>query len=249
MNPPTRRHVSIAGRLAAAAIVGLALAGGLRPAAVAATADPQADAQRRIASERSAAEARFRQQERACRERFVVMSCIDDAKRERRRTIDRLRSEQVTIDATRRHERAELRRAALQQKAAEEATRGAASDSSAASAASGDAGLGTLQVRRRRPPEARRFIPETGAAREPKAAHGLRPPADRASPAVSADERRAKEARNRAAFEERQREAAKHRAEVVDRTTRQMLQHTQAAPLPVPRAASAALPARPGPRR
>ena len=41
----------------------------------------------RIASERAEVEQRYAERERACGERFVVTSCVDDAKRERRETV------------------------------------------------------------------------------------------------------------------------------------------------------------------
>ncbi len=211
------------------------LAGGACPLVTgAASSDPYATELHRIAAERAAAEVRFRARERECRQRFVVTSCVDDAKAERREAIDSLRAQQLAIDAARRRERAAARSDELRQKAAEDARRSAPREAPA------------LNVRRRQPLEPRHEPGAAAAARLPRAGldqpgRGARP-AERAEPAPA--ERREREERNRAGYEARQREAAEHREEVLDRATRRMLQHPPAAPLPVPDAASAPRPSR-----
>src|SRR3954453_9194037 len=76
-----------------------------------------------IAHERAEIEARHAARERACRERVVVRSCGEDAKRERRQSRDDLRARQHKLDEETRRERTEARRAELAAKAAEDARR------------------------------------------------------------------------------------------------------------------------------
>ncbi|HEV8112650.1 MAG TPA: hypothetical protein VGR31_07725, partial [Planctomycetota bacterium] len=63
----------------------------------------------RIASERAEVEKRYAERERECRERFVVTSCIDDAKRERRMSLDALRARELKLDEETRRARADAR--------------------------------------------------------------------------------------------------------------------------------------------
>src|SRR5262249_3974728 len=74
----------------------------------------------RIASERAEVEKRYADRERECRERFVVTSCVDDAKRERRKSLDALRAQELQLDEQTRRARTEARRAELAAKAAED---------------------------------------------------------------------------------------------------------------------------------
>ncbi|MDQ6638830.1 MAG: hypothetical protein M3Z15_04095, partial [Pseudomonadota bacterium] len=79
------------------------------------------DAERnRIAEEKAAIESRYAARERECRERFVVTSCVDDAKRERRHGLDALRDRQLQLDEARRRERTAERRSELAAKAADD---------------------------------------------------------------------------------------------------------------------------------
>ncbi|HEY5324743.1 MAG TPA: hypothetical protein VIK58_18095, partial [Caldimonas sp.] len=95
---------------------------------------PRPDSDARIAAERAAVNARYVEQERECRTRFIVASCIDAAKRERRQELDMLRARQIVVDEARRRERAEARRSELAVKAAEDAKRDAERAARAASA-------------------------------------------------------------------------------------------------------------------
>ena len=56
-------------------------------------------------------------------QRFIVTSCLDEAKAERRQALDKLRERQIVLDEARRQERSETRKAELQEKAAEDARR------------------------------------------------------------------------------------------------------------------------------
>ena len=72
------------------------------------------DAERhRIAEERAAIEARYAARTRECRDRFIVTSCIDDAKVERRRGLDALRTRQLELDEEKRRARTAERSAEL----------------------------------------------------------------------------------------------------------------------------------------
>jgi hypothetical protein len=199
---------------------------------VAASAD---DAERAaIAAERSTIEARYAERERECAQRFVVTSCVDEAKRERRLGLDALKARQLALDEARRRARTAERSAELAAKAAEDAKRERAVPVPAASAprpegmpraaTPGDSAASTGK-RLVLPPDHRRAA--SAAAAQPSA--GLSPEA-----------RQANEARNRAAFEARQRHAAEHREEALDNAARRMTEKPPARSLPVPPPASAA---------
>lgn len=211
-----------------AALLALAAA----PAGPARAADGERS---RIAQERAEIEARYAERERACRERFVVTSCVDEAKRDRRRGLDALRARQLKLDEESRRERTAARRAELAAKASEDARR---EQERAARAASAPKDGPTAQ----RPLEPRRDVP-TGADRQAQVARD-RPPsaADRLGikPAQrgSAEERRQREQRSRASYEARQRQAAEHRQEVMENTAKRLKDRPPAAPLPVPGSAS-----------
>jgi hypothetical protein len=75
----------------------------------------------RIATERRAVEARFAQAQAACRERFLVNACLQDARAERRAALDPLQRQQLMLDDLRRRERAAERLRAIQDHAREQA--------------------------------------------------------------------------------------------------------------------------------
>jgi len=182
----------------------------------------------RIASERAEVEKRYADRERECRERFVVTSCVDDAKRDRRKSLDALRARELKLDEETRRARTEARRAELAAKAAEDARRDQARAASA-------------PARSGKPFET--HPPASGAARSEHEARD-RPltAADRLGihPTVrgSEAERREREAASRASFEARQREAAEHRREVEERNVKRLQEHPASPSLPT-RAASA----------
>jgi hypothetical protein len=205
------------------------------PAASATTAS-HADERARIARERSAVEARFRSREDECRQRFIVTSCLDDAKAERRQAIDKLRARKMVVDEARRHERADERRAELADKAAEDARR----ESERAAHAAASAGSEPA-ARSGRPFESPRPRVATSAA---SGGHDRPGPArigpeGKPRPEESKASRQQREAASRAAFEARKAQAIEHRNEVIDRTTKRMSQKSPAAPLPVPPAPAA----------
>jgi colicin import membrane protein len=210
--------------------VDAAASSGAEPASSAAV-EQASEETARIVKERAAAEAQFLGRERECRQRFVVTSCLDEAKAERRQSLDQLRARQLIIDEARRHARSEQRKAELTDKAAEDARRSSAHAAlAAASAAASDAGPpGRSRPFAPPPPESARAA--TGGprdrARSPGTGVGIEP-----QPRESKALREEREASRRAAFEARNAEAAAHRAEVIERTTKRLAQKAPAAPLP-----------------
>src|SRR5450432_402848 len=91
----------------------VALLASVTLAGVAAAASADDTERQRIATERAAAEARYVARERECRERFVVTSCVDDAKRERRQVLDALKARQLRLDEAKRRARTDERSAEL----------------------------------------------------------------------------------------------------------------------------------------
>lgn len=99
-------------------LVAVGVAAQPAPAGPAEVGKQQRQAERmRIASARAAAEARYRDQERACWQRFAVNDCLRDAARERRAMLDRLRDEELVLNAREREARTTERLHAIEQKA------------------------------------------------------------------------------------------------------------------------------------
>jgi len=63
----------------------------------------------RIKAERNQAEAAYLTRERECRQRFVVTPCVDQARRDRRQSLERLRQQQEMLDEGQRKQRAAQR--------------------------------------------------------------------------------------------------------------------------------------------
>ena len=76
-----------------------------------------------IETERRAIEARWQEAQAACRQRFAVTACVDDAKNERRKALAVQRDAQLRLDDIERKQRANDRRDTLAQKQAEAASR------------------------------------------------------------------------------------------------------------------------------
>ena len=192
-----------------------------------AVATPADDAERtRLVQERAAIEAQYTSRHAECTQRFVVTSCVEDAKRDRRRGLDALRARQIVLDESRRKERSSARKSELSVNAAEQARREAARASRPAPAAS-DAGHDE---------PGRTVLPRQSIAERPSPSKRHADADDRASGAKSADgaDRLAREGRSRATFEARKLQAAEHRDEVLDKAAKRAQQHKPAAPLPIP---------------
>ncbi|HEV7577511.1 MAG TPA: hypothetical protein VGO85_15870 [Caldimonas sp.] len=224
------RSAPIATAAAAAALLALAFAAAA-PAAAASADDVERS---RIAEERAAIESRYAAQERECRGRFVVTSCIDDAKAERRRGVDALRARQLQLDEAHRRERTAERRAELAAKAADDARREQDRAARAASAPAPREAPRPLEPRHEGAPA--RAAARGGVDRPTTIGAGL----SAKSRGESAAQRQEREARSRAGYETRQRQAEAHRAAVAEKAAQRLNKRPPAAPLPVP----ASVPAR-----
>jgi hypothetical protein len=209
-------------------LVALFIGGGLVAAQVPSAADLRKERDR-IAHERAAAEARFNERQRECLTRFVATSCVEDAKRDRRETIGRLRNEQIVLEENDRRARAAARTEAIRRKTEAAAVR---SDRPV-----DEASREPKSPRPERPPRAARAAEAASAVegRSPRAGKSLLPPSHAKSPARSADD----QARSRATFEAAQRAAEEHRAQVEARNAARAARRMPAAPLPLPPGASA----------
>jgi len=238
----TLSHVGSCRRALFAAIAAACIALPAEAADATAASAASAGELKRIATERAEIGARFVKRERECRTRFVVTSCVDDAKRERRQDLDRLRERQLAVDEAQRRERASGRKAELAAKAVEDAKRDA--DRAArfaahpASGAASQGASGLVEPRRQATPERAASAPKRGPHPPAKA------PVNAPRPRESAALRQERETRSRAVFETRQRQAAEHRDESAAGAIRRMATKAPAAPLPAPSAASAAVKSR-----
>jgi len=205
----------------------IALAG----VAVSAPAHAVENERAQIARERAEVEARYGERERECRGRFVVTSCIDDAKRERRQALDALRARELRLDEATRRTRTDARRAELAAKTAEDTRR---DEEHAARAASAPPRTGKPFEPRRSASDAERTgheprdRPLTAGERL-----GIRP-----TEHGSEAERREREAASRERYDARQRQAAEHRREVEEKNAKRLQEHPPASPLPTPGASA-----------
>lgn len=225
------------------AVVVFALAGQAALAVEAVVpAAAQPDDREAIAKARAEAQARYSDRDRECRTHFIVTSCLEEAKRERRQTLDQLRARQLMADEARRRQRTDERKAELSAKAAEDAKRDAERAGSATRSTSPAASeiLSTDGLRSERRPEPVPPSPGQGASASKRSSRPSAP-AVAVKPDKAAQAREAREASSRAAFELRQRQAAEHRGEVAERVARQTAEKKPSAPLPVASAASASL--------
>lgn len=183
-------------------------------AAQAATEVELRDRKQHIAQQRREVAAQFAERERRCHEQFVVTSCVEDVRAERRRALEKLAQEQAVVDEALRQQRAADR---LQQLADKQRAASARQSASAP------------------PPRVvQRLAPALRAASAPSpAASSAERPGPRPAQALGAGERRARQA----AYEQRIREAEQRRLDVERRQQERARQgRTQAAPLPTPAA-------------
>lgn len=180
-----------------------------------------AKARARISAQRADAKSTLANQERACRQEFVVAPCVEAVRREQRAVLTRLRNEELALDDAQRQESAAGRRQELLDKAAardakakaDAAELKAAHPAHAASQATDGSApdrAGTNAVGRSR-----------GASKTPSKA-----------------DRAAQEDSNRAQFEARARSAQAHREAVEQRNAERASKGKKAHPLPAPTAAS-----------
>ena len=202
----------------------------LAGAAALAQSGPATERQR-VADERAAVEARFKEQEAACQQRFAVTDCVNAAKKERRDALAPLRRLDAALDDAQRKQRAAERREdvarkleAAQAPEREAVVRQAGATASAASAPAEAASASVTAPREVKPaPPPRR--------------QNVRPPRpERPSEA----ERRASEAAAEARSAARKQAAQDHREAVEQRNAQRALRGKKVEPLPVP--ASGSLP-------
>lgn len=208
-------------RLCAAAVAGAAGMLVSFAAIGATTADAVRQDRAQIALERDAAEKRYATRQRECGERFIVTSCVDDAKRERRETLGRLRARQRLVDDADRHERALARRNEISEKAAEDARRDRERVGHGPASGVAGSGFGRDRARSSGPVEAGK-----APAREP--------PQRRAE----------RENASRAAYAKRQADASLHRQQSASRALRRDAAKAPAASLPVPGTTAGSAPVR-----
>jgi len=183
----------------------------------AAAADvPNEQAERdRIAAERARAEAAFAVRERECHARFVVTSCLDAARRDRRQALERLRQQQVVLDEAERKQRAAKRMETIRSAVSDEESRRRAAE-----------------ARAHRKAE-RPFQPAPSSVPPPMPAEPASTPAAASRGASPAPSQRAAE------YDRRQAAAKQHREAVQRRNAEGAARGKTAKPLPLPPAASA----------
>jgi len=172
----------------------------------------------RIAADRAAATARFAERERECRAQFVVTACVEAAQRDEHDALKRLRRQEQALNDTERRDAAARRRAGLAERAAAQAVRDGADKADSAP---------TREQARRSPPAAR-------AASASDAGEASRP---RVTPPLA--EPHVDEKRNEASFKAKKRTAQEHREAIERRNAERAAHGKVAAPLPVPKGASA----------
>ena len=189
--------------------------------------DIAADHQR-IEVERHAAQSRFEERRRDCEARFAVSGCMEEAKRERRDTLARLRREQNALDDRERKARGAERRDEITKREDEQARRRAEASSAPAKAHAPRASSDRSGSMSR----------ETDSA-EPTPPHAPTPE-DRLPRLGRLGQERSpeEEARSQATFDAAQRAAAAHRRDVEARNARRATEHKPSAPLPLPSGAS-----------
>jgi len=186
-------------------------------AAVQAQVPDEAAERERIRVERDAAGQRFDEAQKACRSKFAVNDCVDQARRERDEVLTELkRQERVLNDAERK------RRAAERQKALDERHSPERQQEEAQRRAKA---LADQKAREARAADkAAQRLPDG----QPAPQGSPRSPASPGSHGISPEEA----AKNRAEYEQRMREAQQHKAEVEARNAKR--KQPPAAPLPTP---------------
>jgi colicin import membrane protein len=161
----------------------------------------------RLGAERAAAQARYDAAARECQNAFAVTGCMEQAKSERRRTLDRIVREEAALDDAQRRRRADERRQRITQKQQAAAARAAAS---------------APDMRLRAP---RKVAPPASAPRPQRHAEPRSPQAEAAEAAAASE---------RAAQAQRRRERAAAHEEAVRRRNEQdrAAGKPPAAPLP-----------------
>lgn len=90
------------------------------PHARAEDAPPSQGERERIAAQRQVAEQQYVEREAECRKRFVVTSCIDKARADKRQTLDNLHQQEIALDEVERQQRSAEHKRRREAKAWEE---------------------------------------------------------------------------------------------------------------------------------
>lgn len=195
----------------------LALLCGAAFGAAAASVDELKAQRAQIDAARRQANVAYAERERRCQEQFVVTACVENARAERRRELDRLSREQAVVDEALRKQRAAERLQTLADK--QRAARQRASEP-----------VPPPRVLLQKPPRAAQGA--ASGASGPGAARGERLgvlPADRSTPAERRD--------NKDAFQRRQQQAEEHRRQVEQRNAERAVRASKpASGLPTPAA-------------
>lgn len=201
-------------------------------AALPAQAQDDAAERERIKVERAAAEARYVEEDKACRARFAVTDCLDKATRLRNARLAELRRQERLLNDAERKRRAAERQKELderntperQKEAAERRARALAEQQGREQAAADKAAKRAADEaeRAQRGPRQK----SAGGAPGPQGT----PRAERTKKTFAPTPEEA--AKNRAAYEKRQREAEQHRAEVAARIARRAKPAASGLPAP-----------------
>lgn len=192
-------------------MLALALLCGLCGGAAAASTDELKAQRAQIDAARRQANAVYAEREKRCQEQFVVTACVESARAERRKELDRLSREQAVVDEALRKQRAAERLQVLADK--QRAARQKASEP-----------LPPPRVLLQKPPRAAQSAAPGSAPRGERL--GVIP-ADRSTPA----ERR----ENKAAYERRLKQAEEHRRQVEQRNNQRAVEADKpASGLPTP---------------
>jgi hypothetical protein len=189
----------------------LALLCGLGGGAGAAGTDELKAQRAQIEAARRQANAVYAEREKRCQEQFVVTSCVEDARAERRTELDRLSREQSVVDEALRKQRAAERLQVLADK--QRAARQRASEP-----------LPPPRVLLQKPPRAAQ---PAAPGSSPRGERLGVIPKDRSTPAERRD--------NKAAYERRLKQAEEHRRLVEERNNQRAVEaHKPASGLPTP---------------
>lgn len=207
-----------------------------------------------------AADAELASRERVCNTKFVVASCVEQARRDHRIKMADLRSEATALEEARRRSLADTRREAIadklnarQAQARSEAQTDAQSPQAQAQSRAQGSSSGASESERRATPPLRpghrkldmaplgpagQLVPKRVPHRPvPKPSRSLLPSPSASSPRSAAG-REASERLQRERFEKRDREIEAHKADILRRRADREAQGRLAAPLPLPPGAS-----------
>ena len=195
------------------------------PAWAISPADDAAERQR-IAGEKAEVEKAYAAREAECRRRFIVTSCLDAARRDRREAVERLRQQEVVLDEAQRKLRAAQRIEEIRSKvSADEAKRREA-----------EARVQAREAQRQE--QAARVEAAASAASAPSAAAAASAPVRARTPPTKRPVDAGKAAQ---AYEQRQQQAQEHRAAVERRNAERAGKNKPSRPLPAPASGSSSM--------